>query len=92
VTDLFLRLVWSSPPLTAVLRWLVGGGVPHGIYCHGCPFATFDRTKLGWDGRPGSCGCAILPRQVHEDSPVLWDGVKECGMNDGEGMEIDAYR
>jgi hypothetical protein len=84
VSELLVRFIWFCPPLLAVLRWLIGGAVPPGIYCEDCPFGTWDATKLGWDGKPGCHGCAILPRKWQDDSPVLWDGCKGCGLNDEE--------
>ena len=82
--DRVLCFVWDSPALTQLLRFVLRSFVPRGIYCDRCPFHQYHPDWMGGDGRPGVAGCAVLPLSVHDDSPVLWDGCKECGINDYE--------
>lgn len=64
--------------------------IPKGMYCYGyradgkwvqpCPFLRFDYTK---DRQSNGICEAFNMRDSFANGGLLWDMVKECGVNDG---------
>ena len=68
---------------------ILKSGIPNGIYCYDengvCPFWGIDKTKPEQEN--GYCVFIPLNDWESEGFPLLWDQVKECGINEGFGNE-----